>query len=557
MLGFFNPGRTIKHLLRYRQVVAILTRYGFGEVFSQIRVWKFFRIENKMRHRQPELAHIPTAQRLRMALEELGPTFVKLGQMLSTRPDLLPPEYIHEFEKLQNRVSPVPARLIKNVIESELKKPLDQIFDWFDETPLAAASLAQVHRASLAGRQVAVKVQRPAVAGIIQADLDILSTIAALMERYLKGAYVINPTGIIREFTDNVHNELNFMTEARNMRVFAANFKGTAWLHVPEVYLEDCCTRKVLIMEYVDGIPLSDIARLQKEGYDLKALATHGADIAFRSALEFGFFHADPHPGNVLVLPGNVICLLDFGMMGTLSSRTREKLGQLMYFIAENDERRTARALLGLIESNEVIDAETLEGDVSDIIHEFGHSVGRQLSMGNIFFKLIKLLGRHHARFPTHLVWLFKSIGTLEDSSLKMNPDFELVKAVNPYARKLVFHSFNPFKQTREAYFSIFDSLNFFRDLPYDAGVVLEKLKKGRIKIEFEHVGLEPLRKTLHRITHHLVLTILLAALLISSSLIVLAEVPPMIGHIPVIGIAGFGLSLIVAVILIITIIIE
>jgi ubiquinone biosynthesis protein len=557
MPRLITPGKAIKHLQRYRQVVGVLTRYGFGEFFSQIRVWEYINIEKKVLHREHQFEHIPTAQRLRMALEELGPTFVKLGQMLSTRPDLVPHEYIIELEKLQNRVAPVPTDVIKKVIEAELKKPLDQVFDWFDDTALAAASLAQVHRASIQGRQVVVKVQRPNISRIIEVDLDILRDLAALMERHLKGLYVINPVGTVREFNDNLLKELDFMAEARNMRLFASNLSSTSWLHVPEIFPENCCTRKIIIMEYIDGINISDIERLKSAGYDLKLLAAHGADIAFRAALEFGFFHADPHPGNLLVLPGNIICLLDFGMMGSLSSRNREKLGQLMYFIAENDERRTARALLGLIESTEVIDADVLEADVSNIIHEFGHVSGRELHMGNIFFKLLKLLGKHHARFSTHMVWLFKAIATLEDISQKMDPDFELIKAVKPYARRLVFRSINPLRQTKEAYFAIFDSFNFLRDLPYDAGVVLDQLKKGKVKIEFEHLGLEPLRKTLHRITHHLVLTILLAALLISSSLIVLAGVPPLIGHIPLIGIVGFALSLIVTIALIITMLIE
>jgi ubiquinone biosynthesis protein len=557
MPRLLSPGRAIQHLQRYRHVVSVLTRYGFGEFFSQIRVWEYINIEKKVLHHEHQFAHIPTSQRLRMALEELGPTFVKMGQMLSTRPDLLPHEYILELEKLQNRVAPVPSDVIKTIIEAELKKPLAQLFDWFDDTPLAAASLAQVHRASVQGRQVVVKVQRPNITNIIQVDLDIMGDLASLMERYLKGLYVLNPVGIVREFNDNLQKELDFLSEARNMRLFAGNFSGTSWLHVPEILPENGCTRKILVMEYIDGINISDIARLKFEGYDLKLLAAHGADIAFRAALEFGFFHADPHPGNLLVMPGNVICLLDFGMMGTLSKRNREKLGQLMYFIAENDERRTARALLGLIESSELVDPELLEADVSNIIHEFGHVSGSELRMGNIFFKLLKLLAKYHARFPTHLVWLFKAIATLEDSSQKMDPDFELVQAVKPYARQLVFRNLNPFRQTKEAYFAIFDSFNFLRDLPYDAGVVLDQLKKGKVKIEFEHLGLEPLRMTLHRITHHIVLTILLAALLISSSLIVLAAVPPMVGHIPVIGIVGFGLSLIVAVILIITMLIE
>ena len=557
MPRFFNPGRTIKHLQRYRQVVSILARYGFGEFLNQVRAWQDLRMERRGVHRVREVHLIPTAQRLRMALEELGPTFVKLGQMLSTRPDLLPPEYIHELEKLQNSVAAVPSEAIKQVIESELKKPIIELFDSFDDTPLAAASLAQVHRAVKNGKQIVVKVQRPNIARTIAVDLDIMADLANLIERYAKGLYVLNPSGIVREFTENLHNELNFLTEARNMRLFTANFQGTEWLHIPEIYPENCCTRRVLIMEYIDGIAFSEIDRLKKEGYDLKILSTRGAEIAFRSALEFGFFHADPHPGNLLVMPGNVICMLDFGMMGTLSARNREKLAQLMYFIGENDEKRTARALTGLIESQEVIDAESLESDISDIIHEFGHVSQGEMRMGSIFFKLFRLLAKHKARFPTHMVWLFKSIATLEDSSTKMDPNFELVRAIKPYARRLVFSSVSPLRQGREVYLSIFDAFNFLRDLPYDIGIVMEQLKKGRIKIEFEHKGLEPLRMTLHRVTHHLVLTILLAALLISSSLIVLSGVPPMIGHIPVIGIALFGLSVIVAIILIITMLIE
>jgi ubiquinone biosynthesis protein len=557
MPGIMTPGRAIKHLQRYRHVVSVLTRYGFGEFFSQVRVWEYVQIEKKMLHREHEFPHIPTAQRLRMAMEELGPTFVKLGQMLSTRPDLVPHEYILELEKLQNRVAPVPTETIKRILETELKKPLDQVFEHFEEKPLAAASLAQVHKATIAGKAVVIKVQRPNISSLIEVDLDIMGHLANLMERYVKGLYVLNPVGLVHEFTENLHKELDFLSEARNLRQFATNFKDTPWLHVPEIYPENCCTRKVIIMEYIDGIALSEIERLKAEGYDLKLLAHRGAEIAFRSALEFGFFHADPHPGNLLVMPGNVICLLDFGMMGTLSARNREKLGQLMFFISENDERRTARALLGLIESNEVIDAESLEADISNIIHEFAHVSGSELRMGSIFFRLFKLLAKHHARFPTHLVWLFKAIATLEDSSQKMDPDFELVKAIKPYAQRQVFRAWNPLRQSREAYLSLFDALNFLRDLPYDASVVLDQLKKGKVKIEFEHLGLEPLRMTLHRITHHLVLTILLAALLISSSLIVLAGVPPLIGHIPVIGIAGFGLSVIVAVILVITMLIE
>jgi ubiquinone biosynthesis protein len=557
MPGLLTPRKAVKHLQRYRQVVGVMTRYGFGEFFSQIRLWEFVNIEKRLLKTKREFEHIPTAQRLRLALEELGPTFVKLGQMLSTRPDIVPPDLIRELEKLQNRVAPVDTAIIKQTIEAELNRPLSELFDRFDEEPLAAASLAQVHRAEVKGREVVIKVQRPHVREIIDVDLDILNTLAGLMERYLKGLYVLNPAGLVKEFSANLLKELDFLNEIRNIRLMAKNFQDVSWVHIPEVYDNSYCSPKIITMEYIDGISIADIPKLKENGYDLAVLAAHGADIAFRSALEFGFFHADPHPGNIVIQPGNTVCMLDYGMMGRISSRHRNRIGQVLYYIAENDERRTARALLGLIESNEVIDAESLEVDISDIIHEFGQASLRNINLGNIFFRLLKLLARHKARFPTQLIWLFKAIATLEETAQKLDPQFELVKAMQPYAKRLVFKNMNPFKQSREVYLTLSDALNLLRDLPYDVSVVLDQLKKGKVKIEFEHVGLDPLRKTLHKISHHISLTILLAALLLSASLIVLAKTPPLIGEFPLVSIILFGVALLVAVLLIITMILE
>jgi ubiquinone biosynthesis protein len=557
MPRIITPGSAYKHLKRYNQVVAVLSRYGFGEIFKTVRFWEFVNIEKRIFHKQGEFEIKPSAQRLRMALEELGPTFVKLGQMLSTRPDVLPLEYIKELEKLQNQVAPIPAEIVKQIIQSELKKPLEQIFNSFNDKPLAAASLAQVHRAVIADRQVVVKVQRPNISETIDIDLDIMHNLAVLIDRYFKELYFVNPIGVVKEFGETLKKELDFCTEANNMRLFAHNFEGSSSIHVPEVYPEEICSSKVLIMEYIDGVNVNDLATLKKEGYDLKVIAQRGAEVAFRSALEFGFFHADPHPGNFLVMPGNVICLLDFGMMGILSLRDREQIARLMFFIADNDEIRTARALLNLIETQENLDATSLEVDVSKIIHEFGHSTSAGLRLGNIFFRIFRLLQRHRARFPNHMVWLFKSIATLEDSTQKMDTKFQLVGSARPYARKLIFKkpSFN--KEVQEAYLTLDDTLRFLKDLPYDAGVILDQFKKGRVKIEFEHRGLEPMRKTMHSIAHHVMLTMLLAALLISSSIIVLAKVPPLVGSFPVIGIVGFSLSFVVFLIMIASMIRE
>ena len=557
MPRIIRPDLAFKQMQRYRQVVAVFTRYGFGEFLGLIRIWEYINIEKKFLHRERQLETLSVPQRLRLALEELGPTFVKLGQMLSTRPDIVPHNFIVELEKLQNRVAPIPTEIARRVIESELKKPISEIFSSFDDQPLAAASLAQVHRASRNGSDLVVKVQRPNITQVIEVDLEIMHNLAALMERYLHGTYVINPVGLVREFAENIKRELDFRIEAVNMRRFAQDFAGTAWVHVPAVYSDPGYTQRVLIMEYVEGIFISDLDRLRREGYDLKRIARHGADIGFRSTLEHGFFHADPHPGNLIIQPGNVICLLDYGMMGTLSNRFRERLGRMIYYIINNDEKRTARALLGLMESSQVIDAETLEVQVSNIIQEYAHLALREIQLGNMLFKLLRLLSEHHVRFPTHLIWLSKAITTVEDVAHKLDPDFDMLEYAKPYARRFIIRNLNPANQTREAFLTALDSFDLLRDLPYDAGVILDQLKKGRVKIEFEHIGLEPIRKTITRVTNRLGGTIVLAAVLVASSLIVVADLPPKVGEVPIIGIAGFGISLILAVALLIAAIFD
>jgi ubiquinone biosynthesis protein len=533
----------------------VFVRYGFGEVLARIRIWEAVNFERRILRREPKLPpKLTIPQRLRLALEELGPTFIKLGQMLSTRPDLVPPKMIVELKKLQASVHFVPTDIIKSIIESELGRPISELFESFDDTPLAAASLAQVHRAVLKGEQVVLKVQRPDIVEITEVDTDIMRNVARLVERYSPTFYLINSVGLVEEFAQQIKRELDFRMEANNMRRFLQSFARDDTIHIPDVYLE-LCTKRVVTMEYLDGINISDTQRLIDEGYNLRLIARRGAILGFKATFQHGFFHADPHPGNIFVLPGNVIGLVDFGMMATLSLRDRERLAKLIYYISVRDEKRVARALNELMEAEEIIPAEELEPSMSAIVKEYGDIPVHELRLAGMLFAMMQAIITHGARLRPQLIWVTKSIATQEEIVRSLNADFNLMDLGTPYAQKVLTRKLNPLYQPHELYYWLIDALDMVRDLPYDAGIILREIRKGRLKIEFEHVGLEPIRRTMDRVANRTSLTIIIAALLVSSSVIVLAKVPPFVGNIPVLGFIGYIIAVILGVMVVISIV--
>jgi ubiquinone biosynthesis protein len=548
-----KPVTAFARIGRFDHVINVLLKHGFGEALTKIRIWESVNIERRLLHHDHPLPHeLTVAQRLRLVLEELGPTFIKLGQVLSTRPDLLPPDVIFELKKLQYSVHFISSAIVRNIIENELKQPVDKLFESFDDSPLAAASLAQVHRAVYKGKQVVLKVQRPGISRTIELDLEILHSLASLAERHSPRFYLINPAGVVEEFSQQIKKELDFLMEAHNMVRFKDNFAKDETIQVPEVY-PDLCTKQVVTMEFLDGINVSDTKRLRDEGHNLPRIARRGAILGFKAIFQHGFFHADPHPGNVLILPNDVIGLVDYGMMATLSNRDRDRLAKLVYFISLRDDKQVARALNELMESEDVIPAEELEPALSAIIKEYGDIPTRELRLAGMLFAMMKAIMARGARLRPQLLWITKSIAVQEDIANSLDADFNLIEIGKPYAQKVLNQKLNPFRSPKDFYFWLIDTIDLARDLPYDAGIIMREIRKGRIKIEFEHVGLEPIRKTMERMSIRGSVTNIIVALLISSSLIALAKIPPLVGDsFPLLGIIGYVLALILGIYLII-----
>lgn len=538
-------GRTYRHMQRYRQILTILFKYGFGDLVDILKIEQYIEIGLQMisKKRREKIETLSRAGRVRMAVEELGPTFVKMGQILSTRPDLLPVEFIRELEKLQDNVPPFPHTEVEEIIQSELRAPLKEIFKSFEETPLASASLGQVHRAQLAdGEDVVVKIQRPRIQKTIEVDLEIALHLATLMERHLEGGEIQRPTKIVEEFARTLENELDYGLEAAHMERFAMQFAGEPTIYVPKVYRE-ATTRRVLTMEHINGIKISDIARLKKEGLEPRKIARTGFDLILKQIFVHGFFHADPHPGNVFVLPGNAICYLDFGMMGRINIETREHFADLIVNIAQRDEQKVADALVRLTIWDDEPDYHSLERDVDQFISRHLYRPLKELELVKLLHQLLDLVAKYRLRVPPDLFLMIKALGTVEGVGRLLDPEFDVIRQSAPFLQRIQLNRLNPRRLSRDMLSYGAELIHLLKEIPGEIRKILRQTREGKIKIEFHHRALEPLLSTLDRVSNRLAFAIVLASLVIGSSLIVLAGIPPKWHDIPVIGLAGFVIA--------------
>ncbi|MFM8312945.1 MAG: ABC1 kinase family protein, partial [Deltaproteobacteria bacterium] len=402
-----NVAQAFKNAGRVTEIVRILVKHGFADLLNRMNLSKFSQEKEIV---NPIYSSLSIPERLRLSFEELGPSFVKLGQLLATRSDLIPEAYVEEFSKLQDNVATIPFDEIRSFLETELKAPIDQIFTDFETTPKAAASIAQVHFAALkSGEKVAIKIQRPGIEKIIQNDISILRGIAVLLEKYIPEVEPFNPVGLVEEFFQSIVFELDFRVESNNIRKIKQNLKDLPKIKIPEVY-ESVSSSKVLVLERFEGIRFSDREAILQAGIDPKSIIEVGADAFFHMVMRDGIFHGDLHPGNLFVLPDGKIGIIDFGIVGRLGKRVKDSIISMFIAIIDEDYESLASEYLNLCSPANDTDLNLLQKDLMDTLSPYvGMSLG-DVNAGKLLLRSTYIAAQHHLQVPRELMLLFRAI---------------------------------------------------------------------------------------------------------------------------------------------------
>jgi ubiquinone biosynthesis protein len=547
------------YVRRYRQIVDVMIKHGFGYLVDRFGLRPFRSFREKLFGPKPlkeQMLLLSEAQRLRLALEELGPTFIKFGQILSTRHDLLPEVYIQELEKLQDRVPPFEYLEAKKVIEREFEEKIEDIFRTFNPEQIASASIGQVYRATLyQGEEVAVKVMRPGVEDIIETDLAILISMAKFAEKHIKESKFFNPVGFVDEFSRIIRHEIDYTHEAQNAERFYLNFQGSETVKIPKMYWE-YTTKHVLCQEFSDGIKITEIEKLKDAGLDKKKISTDLANAYLKMIFEDGFYHADPHPGNILVSHEGKIIFLDFGMAGHIDPVLRESLTNLIIAIQLNDIDVLIEALseLGLI-SDAGSEKQTLKIKLEELLNKY-YSLSSKFIDPTAFLRdLIDIFARTKGRIPTNLMLLSKTLVIRDEISRKLDPDHNFGELTQPYVKKMLEERTKASHIIKEAEKTVMDLVNLMKNLPRRVSRLLTKAEKGTLKLELEHVGLDGLVEEIDIMSNRLSFSMIIAALIVGSSLIIQTRMSPSLFGVPFLGIIGFliagflGIGLLISII--------
>ncbi|MEK0316451.1 ABC1 kinase family protein [Cohnella sp. 56] len=506
-----NPRKRIRHLRRYRRIGAALARNGFGYISDAIGLTDKVRLFRRSERAVRQAGGI--GKRIRLVLEELGPTFVKLGQLASTRADLIPQSILEELRHLQDQVPPFPYEEVAAIVEEELGAPVGDLFAAFSEEPIAAASIGQVHRATLQdGTDVAVKVQRPDIQAMMDTDLEILADLARVAEHRLEWARRYRLGDMVEELARALRAELDYGTEARNAVRFARLAAGWPRIEIPVVH-DALSSRRVLTMDFRDGIRLSDDAALDAAGLDRALLAETLASTIFEQVLTEGFFHADPHPGNVLALPDGKLVLLDFGMVGRLTPTARKNFVSFVIALRNQSTKGVLRAIshMGIIP--DTVDEDRLFADVDELREMYYNVPLAQIHLGESIEALFGIAQRHQIKLPTELTLLGKAMLTMEGVVTALDPSFSVLDVAEPFGKKLLLEQWSPRRVARNWLEEAPELLDLLRDIPDDLKHWSGIAHKGRLRAEIELGQAESMARRLNRIGNRLSFSIVLLAL--------------------------------------------
>jgi len=543
--------RNWRQIKRSRQIVRVLIKYGLDYFIDRSKIGFWLKIRKKSGNCQK----LTGPERLRLALGELGPTFVKFGQILSTRPDFLPPAFIKELEKLQDKVPPFSSFQAQKIIEKELNKPLEKLFKKFEAKPVAAASLSQVHKAILPNNEiVAVKIQRPDIKEIIELDLEILENLAGLLENRLHNNWSYQPKLMVAEIKKALRREIDFTNEAYNFEKFRINFKGVEYIKVPKIYWE-MSTAKVLTMEFMEGTKINEITQSKyKNIFEAKKVAERGAKAILKQILEDGFFHADPHPANLLVQPPATIVLLDVGMVGYLDEKTTFNGAKLLQATIDKNSDQVINSLENLGVIIKEFDKNLFRQDLKELLDRYLGIPLKNLEINKVSQDILRMMTQYHLVLPSNLVLMIKALSVVETTGRQLDPDFDMVSTAKPFVKNLLRKKFAPRELLKKSGLVFQESVELIEQLPRDLIDILYKLKEGKLKFNFEHRNLEKLTKEIDRSSNRLSFSLIIAALITGSSLILQQQVGPFILGYPVLGIIGYllasflGLGLIISI---------
>ncbi len=535
----FSINRRYRHIRRYRQIGEILLRHGFGYLLQQtglIHLLPPLRRLQAMKRNEEQL--ISVGNRIRLVLEELGPTFIKFGQLLSTRADLLPPDIITELERLQDDVGSIPFEKVQRQVEGELEQPLEQLFSVFETKPLAAASIGQVHYARLPdGTEVVVKVRRPGVERTIGTDLEILYGFARALQDRLSHES-LDSVGIVDEFARVVRKELDYTREGRNITRFRDFFKDSPDVVVPYVYWSHT-TKSVLTMRYIKGIKISDFAALTEQGQTLEKLASIIAKSFLKQIFKDGFYHGDPHPGNILVTPEGKIAYIDFGIVGRVDRLTMQALAELLVSITKRDVDGLLRVLAEL-DAFKGQPTREMRLDFMELIDIHYGKTLKELDFTLIAEDLLELIRRHPIRLPSDLLLLVKALVTVEGVGTRLAPDFNSMELAEPFANDWIQQHYSVASITERTKAHAGDWARFAGRLPQELDSVLQVMNEGEFQIHFRHEGLDKLINRLDIISNRLTFGLIIGSLIVGSSLLINIDQGPRLMQIPIIGLSGF-----------------